>query len=67
MLESLLKEKGFEFVTILEKYEEERTEEIASILDHKNATYFYANDVEEKINIKNFCKKFNAEDIEQYC
>jgi len=64
MLENLLKEKGFEFVTILENYEEERTDEIASILEHKNATYFYAADVEEKLNIKNFCKKFNAEDLD---
>ena len=64
MLENLLKEKGFEFVTILENYEEERTDEIASILEHKNATYFYAADVEEKLNIKKFCKKFNAEDLD---
>lgn len=65
MLENLLKEKGFEFVAILEKYEEDRTEEISSVLENKNATYFFATDVEEKINIKNFCKKFNVETLDE--
>ena len=32
MLESLVKEKGFEYVVILENYEEDRTDEISSIL-----------------------------------
>lgn len=65
MLENLLKEKGFEFVTILEKYEEERTEEISSILEHKNTTYFFANDVEGKNNIKKFCQKFGTETLDE--
>lgn len=65
MLESLLKEKGFEFVVMLENYEEDRTEEISSILENKNTTYFFATDVEEKINIKNFCKKFNVETLDE--
>lgn len=65
MLENLLKEKEFEFVAILEKYEEDRTEEISSVLENKNATYFFATDVEEKINIKNFCKKFNVETLDE--
>ena len=40
MLESLLKEKGFEFVAVLENYEEERINEISSILENKNTIYF---------------------------
>ena len=49
---AFFKEKSFEFVVILEKYEEDRTDEISSILENKNTTYFFANDVEEKINVK---------------
>lgn len=65
MLENLIKEKGFEFVVILENYEEDRTDEISSILENKNTTYFFASDVEEKINIKNFCEKFNSATLDE--
>lgn len=65
MLDNLVKEKGFEFVVILENYEEDRTDEISSILENKNTTYFFASDVEEKINIRNFCEKFNVDTLDE--
>ena len=65
MLENLLKEKGFEFVVILENYEEDRTDEISSLLDNKNTTYFFAPDLEEKTNIMRFCEKFGASDLDE--
>lgn len=65
MLENLLKEKGFEFVAVLENYEEERINEISSILENKNTIYFYATDVDEKTNIKNFCEKVGMESLEE--
>lgn len=65
MLESVLKEKGFEFVAVLENYEEERINEISSIVENKNTIYFYATDVDEKTNIKNFCEKIGMKSLQE--
>ena len=54
MLETLSNKNGFDFVVLLEEYEEERISELGSLIESDSAYYFYATDVDEKNNIKNF-------------
>ena len=65
MLEALSNKNGFEFVALLENYEEDRLDEVASLLDKEGTSYFYAADVDANTNIVNFCNKFDSENLEE--